>query len=198
MLKTSWLITLLVILSAPAFTQNQTHTLQDTSGRNKNCTDQILTLQEKIFMSCPILQGPDSIRAFMDRHPNYSRNKEAEFGAGSYRYEARNARFYGYKIKDGRSLMLLTTLKTKEQSESIYLFQAIYFFERELEKQDVYLQMKDLIINKLGLKPKTYYDIKGNSYERYFLSCGAAFNLKVSTPDSDRHVIDILWSPEGK
>lgn len=194
MAKTSWLIALFVILSARVFAQSQTHT-QDTSGRNKNCTDQILTLQEKIFLSCPILQGPDSVRAFMDRHPNYSRNKETEFRAGSYRYEARNARFYGYKIMDGRSLILLTTLKIKEQPESVYLFQAIYFFERELEKQDVYSQIKGLIINNIEINPKIYYDIRGNPYERYFLPCGGAFNLKVSKPDSDRHVIDILWSP---
>lgn len=131
----------------------------------------------------------------MDRHPNYSRNKETEFRAGSYRYEARNARFYGYKIMDGRSLILLTTLKIKEQPESVYLFQAIYFFERELEKQDVYSQIKGLIINNIEINPKIYYDIRGNPYERYFLPCGGAFNLKVSKPDSDRHVIDILWSP---
>lgn len=162
---------------------------------SQNCDKEMGILEKNAFLSCPIVKGPDSVLSFLEKKSEFIRNKEFDFGNGSVRFNAKNADFLSYKLKDEKSLFLLNYFKNKQGKEVFLLFQAIYYFENEEEKNSCYENIVHIIENELHLKAEIKYTINRQSYNRYYLSCGSGFNLKHSETGSDNHIIDILWMP---
>lgn len=175
-------------------------TIKPTSNKNsvnsiRNCDKEMIVLEKNIFLSCPISKGPDSVLSFLSAKSGFIRNKEFDFGNGSVRFNAKNADFLGYKLKDEKSLFLLNYFKDEYGKDTFSLFQAIYFFEKEEDKNISVQNIVYVIENELHLKSEINSTLDGKSYKRYFLPCGSGFNLKYSEIGSDNHLIDILWMP---
>ena len=163
---------------------------------NENCIKGMVVLEKNAFLSCPIIKGPDSVISFLEKKSGFFRNKEFDFGNGSVRFNAKNADFLSYKLKDEKSLFLLNYFKNEQGKEVFLLFQAIYYFENEDDKNRCYQNIVHVIENELHLNPEIKFTLNGQSYKRYYLSCGSGFNLKHSEVGSDSQIIDILWMPE--
>lgn len=163
---------------------------------SQNCDKEMGILEKNAFLSCPIVKGPDSVLSFLEKKSGFIRNKEFDFGNGSVRFNAKNADFLGYKLKDEKSLFLLNYFKDENGKETFSLFQAIYFFENEEDKNANVQHIVHVIEDELHLKFELNFTLDGKSYKRYFLPCGSGFNLKYSEAGSDNHLIDILWMPD--
>ncbi len=162
----------------------------------QNCDKELIALENNAFLSCPISKGPDSVISFLTRKSGFIKNKEFDFGNGSVRFNAKNADFLGYKLKDEKSLFLLNYFKDEHGKDTFSLLQAIYFFENEEDKNISYQNIVHIIEEELHLKSEIKSTLDGKSYKRYFLSCGSGFNLKYTEAKSENHIIDILWMPD--
>lgn len=175
-------------------------TLKPKNNKNlinsiQSCDKEMVILEKNIFLSCPISKGPEAVLSFLGQKSGYIRNKEFDYGNGSVRFNAKNADFLGYKLKDEKSLFLLNYFKDEQGKDTFSLFQAIYFFENEEEKNISVQNIVHLVEDELHLQSEINFTLDGKSYKRYFLPCGSGFNLKYSEIGSYNHIIDILWMP---
>ena len=160
---------------------------------NNNCIEILKSLETNLFLSCPISESPDSVISYLAKQPTFIRNKEYDFGNGSVRFNAKNASFLQYNLVDQKSVFLLNYFNNENGKPTFFLFQAIYYFKNEGDKNQVYEKMIHLLDNQLKLLPEVMYDLNSEAYLRYYLPCGSGINLKQSKNLSDKSIIDILW-----
>jgi len=132
-------------------------------------------VEEILYMSCPVQEGPQAVISYLENKPDYIRNKQFDKGNGSVRFNAKNARFEGYELVDEKSVFLLNY---HIQKDEFSLFQAIYFFKNEEDKNIVYSKIAEFLKNEASFNHDLKSDIRGKSYDRYYLPDGSGFNLK--------------------
>ena len=162
---------------------------------NQLAIDPNLTIERELFLHCPVYDGPDSVISFLEKKPEFLRNKEYDYGNGSVRFNGKNAFFDGYPLVDDKSLFLLNYSIVGEHKFS--LFQAIYHFKNKTDKQIIYEKMINTLDNILELSKMIQYDAIGNAYNRYFLPDGSGLNFKHSPEGMEKYFIDIVWVPQA-
>lgn len=170
--------------------------IKSTDNAYIKCSKIMPILENQVFLSCPLSKGPNAVVSHLEKLPTFVRNKDYDYGDGSVRFNARNASLFDLKLIDGKSLFLLNYHHNDKGEETFSLFQAIYFFETEEDKNLSYYKIIDLLEKKLMLTPQIKYDIAINTYQRYYLPCGSGINLKQTKDQTDKHIIDILWVPD--
>lgn len=170
-------------------------TVQKTAAAKNDCKHVLATVEKNLFYACPISKSPAEVVSYLDNLEGYVRNKEYDFGNGSIRYNAKNAQYYNSNLIDGKSLFLINYTIDQGKESNFMLFQAIYYFESEAEKDSHYKKMLEVLNNELQLKQEVKYDLLNNSYLRYYLPCKTAINIKQSGKQKEEHCIDILWGP---
>ena len=171
-----------------------------SSGKNANnyhhatnCDSTIRQFEQEFLQSCPTSQGPDSLKAFLNKLSGYVQNRSVEYGKQSFRYDASDAMFGGSKLKnDGTFLFFFTQVLS--EIEVVFLFDAEYVFENEEDKKQEVLRLTTLLTKTWALTPQVHYDAEGVSYERYFLPCGGSFNLKTSSASGTAPIIRVQYS----
>ncbi|MBK8055921.1 MAG: hypothetical protein IPK35_22285 [Saprospiraceae bacterium] len=154
--------------------------------------------ESEVLASCPISKGPSEVIKYLENLKGFQRNKEYDFGNGSIRFNAKNAKLNGFDLIDDKSLFLLNFDTNNENSyEGWWLFQAIYYYNKSGDKEIELNRILKVLNENLRLKKEIHYDGLGNPYERYTLSNETGFNLKHGSRNN-QHIIDILWAPPEK
>ena len=193
--------TYLIALSVLCVLNSCNHSIQKVKSENiavNECEKTMKIIERDLFISCPFSQNPLAAVLFLDSLANFKRNKEYDYGNGSVRYNSKNAKFYNCELVDEKSVFLINYSIDPKEKPKTYLFQAIYFFKREEDKNLVYDKMITVLNKELKLKPEIRSDIENNPYFRYYLPCGAGINFKYSVNRNDMHVINILWVVDAK
>lgn len=161
----------------------------------KDCKQILRVIEENLFYSCPISKSPTEVISYLDNLKGFVRNKEYDFGNGSVRYNARNAKLNSSKLVDEKSLFLINHTTGRDKESKFILFQAIYYFESEAEKDLYYTKILEVLDKELQLKQEIRYDVLKNPYLRYNIPCNGGINIKQSGKRNDKYFIDVLWSP---
>lgn len=154
-----------------------------------DCQLQIRILEKELCFSCPLTDGADSAITYLEQRPDFIKNVESQYGHGSYMYGFTDARFSGCPLVEEKSFLLFNS-KTREDSSDIFLLDVMYCFESAFDQQKQVERLKQLFEQDLKWPHKTFFDVEGNPYERYSLSC-ASFNFKTGVTENGQSVIRI-------
>lgn len=190
-----WTVTIVYSLLLLTGICSCARSMQQTIAEKKDCKQILRVIEENLFYSCPISKSPADVVLHLDKLEGFVRNKEYDFGNGSVRYNARNAKLNSSKLVDEKSLFLINHTTGRDKESKFILFQAIYYFESETEKNLHYTKILEVLDKELQLKHEIRYDLLKNPYLRYNIPCNSGINIKQSGKRNDRYFIDVLWSP---
>lgn len=185
----------IIFFALSVFLCSCTSSRQNIKAEKKDCQQLMGIVEKYLFYSCPISKSPNEVILYLDKLNGFVRNKEYDFGNGSIRWNARNAKYHDSNLIDEKSLFLINYTIEKGKESKYILFQAIYYFESEEEKDLYYNKILVVLNTELQLKQETKYDLLNNVYLRYYIPCKSRINIKQSGKRKDKYFIDILWTP---
>jgi hypothetical protein len=159
--------------------------------------DTMTYLEDNLFVGCPISKGANNTMAYIEGLQTFLKGIMSHERMGTVRYHAKNAKLFNAELVDEKSLFLLN-FKPNSEAREITLFQAIYFFKKEEDKNATFQLIVKALEEGLGLTPIRNYDIEMKPYKKYYLHDGSGINLKYSSSGSDSHIINILWVENAK
>jgi hypothetical protein len=151
--------------------------IQKSSARQDVCKQALMAVEKKLFYSVPISKSPADVISYLDQLEGFARNREYDFGNGSVRFNAKNAKYGNSNLIDEKSLFLINYTIDQMKNPDFIIFQAIYYFETEEEKEKHFNEMLEVLNKELQLKEEVRYDLLNNLYARYYLPCKTAINL---------------------